>query len=163
VGLALLGAVTVGAAALGARYAARGQRSVWYRLLRKPSYQPPRRAYGPVWTGLYSLVAVSGWLVLRSRSPGRAPALVLWGTQLALSVGWSYLFFGRHRARAALVDLGLMFLLIAGYAAAAGKVDKRAAWMMAPYLGWVSFAGALNADILRKNPRLTNGLSELLP
>jgi tryptophan-rich sensory protein len=162
-GLALFGALTAGAALVGGRYSGRGSRSVWYRLLRKPRFQPPEKAYGPVWAGLYALMAASAWLVVRSRGPAKGRALALWGSQLALNVGWSYLFFGKHRARAALVDLGLMFLLIGAYALTARKADARAAWLMAPYLGWTGFAGALNADIVRRNPRLTNGLGGLLP
>ena len=144
--------LTAGVAALGSRHTLKTSRGLWYRVLRKAAFQPPSRAFGPVWTGLYALIATSGHRVFQARSPGRSRALALWGAQLGFNAAWSYLFFARRRPKAALVDIGLLFGAIAAYAAAARKVDRPAAWMMAPYLGWVAFASVLNASIVRKNP-----------
>jgi tryptophan-rich sensory protein len=86
--------------------------------------------------------------------PARTRALALWGTQLALNAGWSAVFFGARRPRAALVEIGALLASIAGYAAAARKVDRPAAWLVAPYAAWTAFAAVLNAGIVRRNPQL---------
>jgi benzodiazapine receptor len=60
-------------------------------------------------------------------------------------------FFGAHRPRLAMATLSANHASLGAYALAAAKVDKTAAWMVAPYLGWITFAGVLNASIVRKN------------
>jgi benzodiazapine receptor len=127
----------------------------WYDKLDKPSFQPPRWLFGPVWTTLYGLMSLSALRVWRTPpSPARRRALGLWGGQLAANAAWSPLFFGAHRPRAALADMAAMGAGVAGYVNEARKVDSLAAWMMAPYLAWLGVAGALNTAIIRKNPRL---------
>ena len=153
--LALLGfaAVTALTAAVGAKATTRGKLP-WYRLLRKSPLNPPDWVFGPVWTTLFALTAVSGFRVWRAApSPARSRALTLWTAQLALNANWSRLFFGQHRPKAAFVDLGALLASVGGYVQQAQQVDKPAAYMMAPYLGWVSFAGYLNEELIRKNPR----------
>jgi translocator protein len=151
VALGAFGALTAGAAALGASATRRGM-GLWYRRLRKPSFQPPSSAFGPVWTGLYGLIALSGWRVWNQPAgPGRSRALSFWLLQLGLNAAWSWLFFGQRRTRAALADIGLLGASIAAYIAAARNVDRPAAALMVPYLGWVCFAGLLNEEIIRLN------------
>jgi tryptophan-rich sensory protein len=164
-GLGLLGAAAAGTMLFNATTDRRGARSLWYRALRKPTVRPRVRTFVPVWAGLYGLMVGSGWLVLRARDGerGRGAALALWGGQLALSAGWSYLFFRRRQPRLALADLGLMAVAATAYAGLAYGVDRRAAWMTVPYLGWLGVAGWINADVVRKNPMLTNGASHWLP
>jgi benzodiazapine receptor len=142
---------TAAVAVIGARITKRG-RGAWYRLLRKPSFNPPARAFGPVWTALYGLMSWSAYRVWRlPDSPARARALRIWGTQLALNGMWTPLFFGKHAPRAALVDLAALAAAIAAYIKIAGKLDRLAGVLMAPYLGWVGFAGILNGAIIRRN------------
>jgi tryptophan-rich sensory protein len=152
VGLVAFAALTAAVAALGAR----GSRPrLWYRSLEKPAFTPPDRVFPVVWSVLYGLIALSGWRVWRRRGrTGRGWALGLWATQLGLNGAWSWLFFGQRRARAALADVGLMLASIAAYAKAAERIDRPAALLMVPYLGWTAFATALNAEIVRRNPRL---------
>ncbi len=154
-GLGLLAFVGVTAAVAGV--AGRSARpGTWYRSLDRPSFTPPDAVFPVVWTSLYALIALSGWRVWRRRGRiGRGWALGLWATQLGLNGLWSWLFFGQRRARASLADVGLMLAAIAAYARAAGRIDRPAAWMMTPYLGWTAFATALNEEIVRRNPRLT--------
>jgi benzodiazapine receptor len=131
---------------------ANGRTERWYRRLRKPGFTPPDYVFPAVWTGLYALIALSGWRVARrSKSRIRSRALRLWSTQLALNGAWSPIFFGARRPKLALADIALMMPAITAYMSTARKVDRPAAWMMAPYLAWVGFASVLNAEIVRRN------------
>ena len=97
-------------------------------------------------------MAVSAHRIWRKpSSPDRTRALAIWATQLGLNGIWSPLFFGKHRPRAALVDLIGLAAAIAAYIRAASKLDRAAGALMAPYLAWVGFAGVLNAEIVRRN------------
>ena len=149
--LASFTGLTLGAAALGS-VAHRKSPDLWYKMLRKPPFQPPAWVFGPIWTALYGLIATSGYRVWKSTpSQPRARALALWGTQLALNSAWSPLFFGARRKRAAFVDLLALLGVAAAYAETSRKVDKTAAAMVIPYLGWLAFAGLLNEEIIRRN------------
>lgn len=148
---AIVGATAI-SAALGAS-ATRRNRG-WYRLLRKSSLNPPDSAFPLMWTALYALNAVSAKRVYYAEpSARRSRALTLWGVQQALNAAWSPLFFGSHRPRAALADIGLLWVAIGAYIQSARKVDKLAATLVAPYLAWVTFAAFLNEEVVRKNPR----------
>jgi tryptophan-rich sensory protein len=148
-GLAAFAGITLAAAAWGARYSGNGR---WYRRLRKPPFQPPAWLFGPVWTVLYATIAVSGWWVWRRRGlPEARGALGWWGAQLGLNAAWSWLFFGRRRPALALAELLALQAANLGYARSAARVDPKAAWLVAPYLGWVGFAGVLNEEIVRRN------------
>lgn len=144
------GAATALAATVGASVNMRKRNKAWYHLLRKPSFTPPDRVFGLVWTPLYALSAYSGFRVWQAPdSKARTTALALWGAQIAFNGAWSWIFFGKHRPRLALVDLAANYAALGGYTLAASKVDRPAAALMTPYLGWLSFAGALNAEIVR--------------
>jgi tryptophan-rich sensory protein len=105
-----------------------------------------------VWTVLYALMAASAYRVWRREAgPARSRALALWWTQLAFNAAWSPLFFGAHRPRAALADLGLLFASLSAYALQSSRVDRGAAGLIAPYLAWAGFAGVLNEEIVRRN------------
>jgi tryptophan-rich sensory protein len=146
-----------GAAILAARAGSRfvRPRSLWYRALSKPVGQPPPWAFGPVWTTLYGLMSVSAFRVFRTRrSPERTRALALWWSQLAANAAWTPLFFGARRGRLALVDLAATVAATGAYVNEARNVDVPAAWLMAPYLGWLGYAGYLNGALVAKNPRL---------
>jgi tryptophan-rich sensory protein len=144
-------AATAAVALMGARVSKRGG-GAWYRLLRKPRFNPPARAFGPVWTTLYGLMSWSAYRIWKlPDSPERTRALRIWGTQLALNGLWTPLFFGKHAPRAALLDLATMTTAIVAYIKTAAKLDRVAGLLMAPYLGWVGFAGILNGAIIRRN------------
>ncbi|MFT3915314.1 MAG: TspO/MBR family protein [Anaeromyxobacteraceae bacterium] len=149
---AFAGLVT-GASAIGGAASRAGSRRPWYALLRKPAAQPPRAAFGPVWTALYASMAWSAYRVWRSTRPGRGAALALWGTQLALNASWSPLFFGARRPRAALAVVGALVPAVGAYALAARRVDRGAAALVVPYLAWSAFAVYLGAGVVRANAR----------
>lgn len=150
-GIALIGGATIGAMLLGRAAMKRGTK-VWYRTLKKPSWTPPDKSFGIVWPILYAMSAASAWRVWRSPpSKERTAALGLWASQIATNAAWTPLFFGKKRPAAALADLKGTLGSAAGYALAAGKIDRTAGLLMLPYLGWVTFAGSLNSSIVRHN------------
>lgn len=147
--MALIGGVTGAAALLGARVSKPG---LWYRRLRKPAGTPPPALFGPVWTVLYTAMAVSAFRVWRNQNAtGRRKALALWGLQLGLNAAWSPVFFGAHKPRAALGVITAMLPAIATYAWTARRVDRWAGRLMLPYMGWTGYATYLNAGIARNN------------
>ncbi|MCX7304244.1 MAG: tryptophan-rich sensory protein [Hyphomicrobiales bacterium] len=122
----------------------------WYRALRKPSWTPPNWLFGPVWSVLYIMIAVAGWLVWNAE-PGSA-AMWFWGLQIAVNMAWSGIFFGMRRMDIAFFDIALLWLLVAGFIVTAAAVSSIAAWLFVPYLIWVTIAGALNWTVWRLNP-----------
>ncbi len=128
-------------------------RKPWFRLLRKPSWQPPNQVFGPVWTVLYATLAYSGYRIWKApASQERTVALGLWATQLALNGAWTPLFFGARRPVIALADIIALDAASLAYSVVAARVDKPAAALVVPYLGWLGFATALNAKIVANNP-----------
>src|SRR3954469_823175 len=100
------GAAVAGAAAVGGAAAAAGDTDAFYDALDKPSFAPPARVFGPVWTVLYTGIAVAGYRIWRSPpTADRTAALRWWVAQLALNAAWTPLFFGRRMGTAALVDI----------------------------------------------------------
>lgn len=142
-------AVCVAAASTGAKFGP----DEWYRALAKPRWNPPNWLFPPAWTFFYSLLAVSGWLVWREAGfAGAAGALALYGLHLAFNAAWSPLFFGLRRIGLALIDAAAMWVTLVATIVAFAGIDRAAAWLLAPYLVWVSFAFFLNLTILRLNP-----------
>ena len=124
----------------------------WYPGLTKPSWNPPNSIFAPVWTALFIMMGVSVWLVWRRRHGIETrPAMMLFGAQLVLNALWSALFFGMQRPGWAAIEIVLLWLVIAATIAVFARISKPAAWLLAPYLAWVSFATALNFAIWRLN------------
>lgn len=123
----------------------------WYRRLSKPRWTPPDIAFPIVWTVLYLMIAVAGWLVWRE---GSVAALIFWGLQLILNALWSYLFFGQRRMDLALADVSLLWLSVAGFIVIAWPLSTTAALLFVPYLIWVTIAANLNRAVRKMNPEL---------
>lgn len=124
----------------------------WYNALRKPSFNPPSWLFPPVWTGLYMSMGYAAYLVGKEGGWERqAVPLALYGTQLALNVAWSPLFFGAKKLGAALVDIGLLDVAVAATAYSFYGVNETAGLLMVPYLAWISFATLLNYQIWDMN------------
>lgn len=125
---------------------------VWYAELRKPSWTPPNWLFGPVWLVLYGMIAVSGWLITEAFGWRFAVApLAVYALQLALNFLWSAVFFGLRRIGLALVEICGLWLSVAACIALFRPIDPVAAWLLVPYLFWVSYAAALNAAIWALN------------
>jgi tryptophan-rich sensory protein len=147
-GLAAFLGLNVAAASSGAFFKP-GQ---WYERLAKPWWRPPNWLFGPAWAVLYALNAIAGWLVWREAGlAGAGRELALYAASLVLNAGWSGVFFGLRRPDLAFGELVLLWLSIAATIAAFAPLQSTAAWMLAPYLAWVTFAGALNFAIWRLN------------
>lgn len=129
--------------------------SSFYAELTQPSWAPPSSVFGPVWTLLYALMGVSAWLVWRNGGVrAHRAALVLFVAQLAVNALWSWLFFGWHLGAAAMADIVVLWILIASSIALFWRARPLAGLLMLPYLGWVSFAAALNYSVWQLNPAL---------
>lgn len=121
----------------------------WYATLAKPSFNPPNWVFAPVWSTLYVLIAIAGWLVWsRDRT---APSMTLWWAQLVLNFLWSPAFFALHRIDLALVIIVLMLATIWAFVAVTARRQPVAALLFVPYGLWVLFATALNAALFILN------------
>jgi translocator protein len=124
----------------------------WYAGLQKPSWNPPNWVFGPVWTLLFTLMAIAAWLVWRRiGTTSISIPLVLFAIQLVLNVLWSYIFFGRHLPGSALIEIILLWLAILTTLISFWRVAPLAGGLLLPYLLWVSYAISLNAGVWRLN------------
>jgi benzodiazapine receptor len=149
--LALWIALCVGGGAL-IGVTTQGGDSPWYASLNKPSWTPPSWVFAPVWTTLYAAMGIAAWLVWREGGwrQQRLP-LIVFLAQLTLNFAWSLVFFGLQQITWALVDIVALWLLIVMAIRVFVRVQRAAAWLLAPYLAWVSFATVLNAAIVWMN------------
>lgn len=124
----------------------------WYEALEKPAFNPPAWVFGPVWTLLYLMMAVAAWRVWCDGSwQEHRIALSLFVLQLGLNGLWSPLFFGLKRMDLALLDLGLLWIVLVATILRFRRTSGLAAALMLPYLAWVTFAGVLNYSLLQLN------------
>lgn len=114
----------------------------WYAGLDRPPISPPNWIFGVVWTPLYVMIAVAGW-ILWERASG-SWAMRLWFVQLALNAAWSWLFFGLHRIGWALIEIIVLWGVIGATVVFAWRPARAAAWLLIPYWLWVGFATILN-------------------
>jgi translocator protein len=135
-------------AAAAAVFGSQFEPGAWHAALQKPAWNPPNWVFGPVWTVLYVLIAIAGWLAWRAR---HRLLLWLWGVQLLLNALWSWLFFGLHLPFLALAEIVLLLLVIVAFIVVAWRRQRAAAWLFVPYAAWVGFATALNAAIALLN------------
>ncbi|MFC4232685.1 TspO/MBR family protein [Parasediminibacterium paludis] len=120
----------------------------WYATLNKPSFNPPNYLFGPVWTILYILMGISVYLIWKlPPSPHRKKAINLYLLQFVLNLAWSIIFFNQHQIFLALIEIIVMWFGILLTIFAFSKFSKLAAWLLVPYISWVSFAIILNTAI----------------
>ncbi len=145
---AALLALTFAAPAVAAFFPGPGE---WYAGLTKPAWNPPGWVFGPVWTLLYLLMATAAWRVWRRTGLVSRP-MTLYFLQLALNAAWTPVFFGARAITPALIVLLVLFAAIVATLDAFRRVDRAAAWLLAPYLAWSGFATFLNFTLWRLNP-----------
>jgi translocator protein len=118
-----------------------------YATFDRPAWAPPSWLFGPVWTLLYAMIAISGWLVWRAAGGFAKPAHVVYAVQLVLNMLWTPLFFGAGLQWAAFAEIVLLWISIVATIVLFARHSRPAAWLLAPYLAWVTFAAALNFAI----------------
>jgi translocator protein len=138
---------------LSGRVSNSGWDNRWFQALSKPDIIPPGWVFGAVWTTLYIMLGLSLAMILYARgSKGRGLALGLFGGQLVLNLIWSPLFFKAHQVTLALVVIVLILGLTIATTFAFARIRKLAAWLLVPYMVWLSFAVILNFRIDQMNP-----------
>ncbi len=118
-----------------------------YEELEQPGWAPPSWLFGPVWTTLYAMIAVAGWLAWREVGSAWAPPLRLYWIQLVLNALWSPLFFALELRSAALAWILALDVVVALTILAFRRLNPLAALLLLPYLAWILFATALNAAV----------------
>ncbi|MFH0869632.1 MAG: TspO/MBR family protein [archaeon] len=121
---------------------------VWYASLAKPVFNPPSWLFGPVWTLLFIMMGIAFYLVWRKEEGGAMKAFM---AQLVLNVIWSVIFFGFRNPSWALVEIIVLWVMILVTMMKFFKVDRKAGYLLVPYLLWVSFATILNVAIVVLN------------
>lgn len=160
--------VSLSAGFVGSTFTMPAISSGWYASLAKPALNPPAWIFGPVWTTLYVLMGIALFLVWSSYAPADAEAMAgkkasadkkeesgkskrlayfAFGIQMVLNALWSLIFFGLHSPGGALLEMIFLWLAILATIIAFAKISKPAAWLLVPYILWVSFAGYLNYAI----------------
>ncbi len=125
--------------------------SDWYTYLNKPFFNPPSWIFGPVWTVLYILMGIAFYLIWTSDRRKSITPLVIFGVQLIFNAFWSILFFGFRNPFYAFIDIILLWLFIVLSIYLFVKINKKAAYLLVPYITWVSFAAYLNYSIWQLN------------
>lgn len=119
--------------------------STWYAGLIKPSFNPPNWIFGPVWSILYLLMGISLYLVWIKKY--NKPAFMLFGIQLFLNALWSILFFGMRMPLFAFIEIIFLWIAILMTIIFFYRINKISAYLLIPYILWVSFAAVLNFTI----------------
>ena len=150
-GLAAFIALCLGVSAIGGWVTAESV-ATWYRTLARPSFNPPDWVFGPVWVTLYLMIAVAGWRVWRRHGLAGARAeMAAYALQLALNLGWSFVFFGARMIGAAFAEILLLLAAILVTAALFWRADRVAGLLLVPYAAWVAFASVLNFELWQLN------------
>lgn len=120
-----------------------------FAALAQPLLSPPGWVFPVVWTILYLLMGWASFLIWKSGAPQAAKkrALGLYGVQLAVNFVWPLLFFRAGLYGFALIWLVILLVMVVETMLAFGRIDRRAAWLLAPYFLWLLFAAYLNAGV----------------
>ena len=121
--------------------------TTWYQYLNKPSFNPPNYLFGPVWSVLYLMMGVAFALVWHSQDTRKRQAMWVFGVQFVLNLAWSFLFFNLHQTGWALIEIIIMWLSVAWTIRLFYPIKPLAAYLLVPYVAWVSFASVLNGAI----------------
>ena len=150
---AFLSAGPVAAIATAGSIVTRPAIPTWYEGLAKPAGTPPNWLFAPAWGLLYALMAVSLWRILSHPvgRPGRRGALLAFTTQLLLNGLWSWSFFGARNAALGAINILVLDIAIAVTILLFARLDRLAAWLLAPYAAWVAYATYLNIGVWALN------------
>lgn len=143
---------------LGAGGAVLTRLDAWYYGLRFPAWKPPDWAFGPVWTTIFICAAwafVRAWRAPASTDALRSAMIAVYLANGFLNMYWSYLFFRRHRPDWALVETVFLWLSILAMLVVVASASPGSAWLIVPYLAWVTLAGFLTRAVARLNGPFT--------
>jgi tryptophan-rich sensory protein len=123
--------------------------TTWYTTLNKPTFNPPSWIFAPTWTTLYALMGIAAFLIWKKgcKQPHVKRALIIFLVQLTLNALWSIIFFGLHSPGKAFIEIIFLWIAIIATIITFTKISRTAAWLLAPYILWVSFAAYLNFAI----------------
>jgi tryptophan-rich sensory protein len=96
------------------------------------------------------MIALSGYKYISENSEDEY-GITIFSIQIFLNVIWTYLFFTLRKTKLALLDIGLLWITIVLTIKQFYKKSRLAAFLLMPYLAWVSFAGYLNYYIVANN------------
>ncbi len=144
--VSILASSLIGGIATGAAI-----QSGWYATLSKSPLNPPNIVFGPVWTILYVMIGISFVMVWRAAFHHAHDYKVAFGTQMALNLLWSLIFFGMRSPEGGVVVILALLVAIVWNIIVFNRYKKVAAWLLVPYLAWVSFATYLNISIASLN------------
>ncbi len=127
--------------------------STWYLTLNKPIFNPPSWVFAPVWTLLFLLMGISLYLVWNKREEQerRSKAIIFFSIQYILNIAWSFFFFYLQNPLAAFIEILFLWFFILLTILYFYKTSKIAAYLLIPYIIWVSFAAVLNFSIYLLN------------
>jgi len=127
--------------------------ATWYQTINKPSFTPPNWLFGPAWTILFLLMAISWFLILKNGTASKyyKTANYIFITQLLLNIFWSFLFFYIQSPFLAMLEVIAFWLILILNFDYFYRINKKAAWLFVPYIAWVSFAAFLTYSVWRLN------------
>lgn len=123
----------------------------WYTTLNKPFFSPPNWVFAPAWTTLYILMGASLYMVWVSKSKMKQKGVNLFFIQLGLNALWSVLFFGMKSPILGLADIVSLWVMIFLTIKSFYSISRLSAYLLIPYILWVSFASLLNLSIVLLN------------
>jgi len=125
----------------------------WYAIANKPSFNPPNWLFAPVWTALYLMMGIALYLIWskEANKVTKRAAIILFSVQMLLNFAWSFIFFYAQQPGWAFVEIIAMWVMILLTIFQFGKISPLAAWLLVPYISWVSFAALLNFYIWKLN------------
>ncbi|KQQ81372.1 MULTISPECIES: TspO/MBR family protein [Micrococcaceae] len=122
----------------------------WYATAEKAPWTPPNFVFGPVWTLLYTAMAVAAWLVWRKRTRRTRPAMIAYAVQLVLNLAWTPMFFGLYPTLGtpalwlALVIILALIVAVVVTILYFGPISRTAGLLLLPYVAWLVYASTLN-------------------
>jgi len=123
----------------------------YYDTLTKPPLSPPGILFPIAWSILYILMGISSLIIAKSSSPDKQNALTVFYTQLIFNLLWPLIFFNLNELLFAFVWLVFLWILVFANIVYFAKISKPAAWLLVPYLLWITFAGYLNLSVYLLN------------
>ncbi len=139
---------TLGAAAVGWIFVDI-EISGWYAALAKPPFMPSGSVFALVWVVLYALMAIACAIIWLDSRPTdhHANWVRFYFIHLLPNVGWVIFFFGFHSIWLAFTDILVLGFFVVGLTVTAYEIDRRAAYLLLPYMAWILFAAYLNVGI----------------